>query len=580
MAVTFSGTTPTYLSTTSVPASQTLKGSAWTMSIWVNCSGSGGNLVDGAAGDSGVYMGIAGSGTNGSAFTDIVSLQNSASNGTFFQDLSQSSQTQELFIQGNSTTTTVWRHYAATYDGSNTTGGCKIYQNGAAVTPTTTGGSLTSTVSWNRIIVGGFNGAAQDAWLFNRVLTAAEIAALYNGGREVGLSYSNLVGYWPMYNGGNAGVDFSGNGRNLTATGTVSDSTLQAPRPWFGRSPTIIIPAASALAITPAGTTQTTGAVTLGELAAITPAGTTQTTGAVTLTALKSLAPAGTTNVTGAVSLTELAALAPAGTTQTTGAVALTAIEALAPAGSTNTTGAVALTSIEALTPAGTTNVTGVVALGLTAPLTPAGTSNTTGAVSLGVSASLGTTAGSSQTTGSVTLGSSANQDLGATTGSTQTSGSVAFTEIAAVAPAGTTQSTGSVALTALESVTPAGTTNATGSVGLGLTAPLAAPSGSTQTTGAVQLGILLQFPALGSTNTIGAVALTELAALAPTGTTSVTGSFAMGAKMALAPGGTTSCFGSVTLGGGIGPTVTGGPFKGNVSRRTMYAGRRRMRVV
>lgn len=599
MAVTFSGTTPTYLSTTNVPASQTIKGSPFTFAMWVYCTSSGGIVTESAFSDVGVYMGIVGSGISGSTYTDSAVLSNSASIGTFYLDIEQNSFAEEMPIQGNSTTANTWVHYAATYDGSNTTGGCKIYQNGAPVTPASTSNNLSSTVAWNRIIVGGFNGAGQDAWMWNRVLSAAEISLLYSGGRQAAISYTSLVGHWPLFNGGSAGVDFSGNGRNLTATGTITDSTLQAPRPfWWGRRPTIILPAVSALAITPAGTTQTTGSVTLGASEALALGGTTQTTGSVAISALMAVTPAGTTNTSGAVALTELAAISPAGTTNTagtvtltaaealatagttntTGAVALTSLEALAPAGTTNTTGAVTLTSLEALAPAGTTNVTGAVALGLTAPIAPAGTTNVTGAVTLGELAALAP-GGLTSTTGSVTLGSSAGLAL-APAGTTNTTGAVTLGESAAIAPSGSTQTTGAVALTALEAVQPAGTTNTTGVVSLGMTAPLATPAGSTQTAGFVALGQLLQLTAAGTTNTTGAVAFTELAALAPTGTTNTTGSFAMGKVIAFPAGGITSCFGSVTLSGGTAPTVTGGPFKGNVSRRTMYAGRRRMRVV
>lgn len=574
MSVLFTNTQ--YLSTTNVPASQTIKSSALSMAVWAYCTTSGSSILD-TGGDIGVYMAVVGSATSGSSFTNWISIGNSASVGSVYLDISHASTTEEIFVEYGSTSNNTWVHWAMTYSGSGTTAGVKIYKNGALVTPVSSGGSISTADAWARIIVGGSNATLQDAVCFNRVLTASEIAMLA-AGRFPPVDMTSVVGWWPLMNGDRT-TDISGNGRNLTATGSPVDGVLQPPVSWWSRSPTIIIPAASALAITPSGTTNTTGVVTLGANEDIgTSAGTTTTTGAVAFGASKAIAPAGSTNVTGAVTLGELAALSPAGTTNTTGTVTLTAAEALATAGSTNTTGAVALTALEAIAPVGTTNTTGAVTLTAIEALAPAGTTNVTGAVTLGELAVLAP-AGLTSTTGSVTLGSSAGLAL-APAGTTNTTGAVTLGESAAIAPSGSTQTTGAVVLTALEAVQPAGTTNTTGAVALGMTAPLTTPAGSTQTTGFVALGQLLQLAAAGTTNVTGAVAFTELAALAPTGTTNTTGSFAMGKVIAFPSAGTTTCFGSVTLSGGTAPTVTGGPFKGNVSRRTMYAGRRRMRIV
>lgn len=325
MAVTFTGSS--YLSTTSVPASQTLKGSAYTFSIWVYCTSAGGSLVDPS--DAGVYIGVVGSGTSGSQFTDCVNIGNSIATPSMFCDMEQSNFAQELFVQGNTTTTNVWRHYAATYTGGNTTGSVVIYENGAVVTPSSSSGSLTSAVNWNRLVIGGFNGDAQDAWIFNRVLSASEIQLLY-AGRGGRVSTSNLVGYWPLMGGGNSTADWSGNGRSLTATGTVVDASRQAPVTWGTVSPVYALRTPSN-AIVATGNTQTTGAAAV--TAQLLATGTTQTTGAVTVSPI---APAvGTTNTTGAITASPRA---PAiGTTQTTGASTQAAI--LSVVGTTQTTG-------------------------------------------------------------------------------------------------------------------------------------------------------------------------------------------------------------------------------------------------
>jgi fibronectin-binding autotransporter adhesin len=528
-------TSAQYLSTTSVPAGQTIKSSPVSLSVWANCSTSGSSVLD-TGGDIGVYMAIVGSATSGSAFTNWISVGNSSSVGSVFLDISHASTTEEIFVEYGSTSNNTWVHWAATYSGSGTTAGVKIYKNGALVTPVSSGGTITTADAWDRIIVGGSNATLQDAMCFNRVLTASEIAMLA-AGRFPPIDMTSVVGWWPLMNGDRT-TDISGNGRNLTATGSPVDGTLLPPVSWGGRSPTIIIPASSALALVPQGTTNVTGAVSLTALSAITPAGTTQTTGAVTLG--------------------ELATVATVGTTQTTGSVALGSAKALTPAGTTNTTGSVSLAELAAIVPAGTTNVTGVVSLTALETLAPSGTTNTTGAVTLAQLADLGAVSGLTSTSGSVTLGSSGSG--------------------LPLVPAGTTNTTGSVALTALEAIQTAGSTQTTGAVGIGVSAALAAPSGSTQTTGSVALGTLLQFPAAGTTNVTGSVALTERAALAPTGTTNTTGSVAMGQLVAFPTAGTTTCFGSVVLTGGA-PVAPGTPHQ-SASRRSMsYSGRRHGRV-
>jgi hypothetical protein len=247
VAVTFTGSS--YLSVASVPASQNIKSSPLTFAMWVYPTTSGGTLID-AGGDAGLYLAIVGSGTSGSQFTDCVSISNAPSTGQWYLDLEQNSFGEEVPVQADATSVNAWVHYAATWNG--TTG--VVYKNGVVLTPFQSG-SLTSTVAWNRIIVGGFNGDGQDAMIWNRVLTAAEIALVAKY-RRPPVDTTSLVGHWPLRNGGNAGVDISGNGRNLTATGTVVDATSHGyPNViWGGRTPNIILPPSTSTPVSVAGT--------------------------------------------------------------------------------------------------------------------------------------------------------------------------------------------------------------------------------------------------------------------------------------------------------------------------------------
>lgn len=137
--------------------------------------------------------------------------------------------TQNNRVSGPTISLNTWTHVAMTFSGATIVGYINGAQYGSGGTPTATG------ISWKRIVVGGFNGDAQDAWLFNRVLTAAEVAHLYRQ-RHPRISRASLVGYWPLAVGGSATADYSGNGRTLTATGTVTDATRSAPVGWNMRT--------------------------------------------------------------------------------------------------------------------------------------------------------------------------------------------------------------------------------------------------------------------------------------------------------------------------------------------------------
>lgn len=90
----------------------------------------------------------------------------------------------------NSIISNIWTHVVATYDGSSAPGGIRIYVNGANMTLTTQRNSLTTSikpgVNWR---IGDdytndwANGSIDEVRIYNRVLTQAEVSALYNAGR-------------------------------------------------------------------------------------------------------------------------------------------------------------------------------------------------------------------------------------------------------------------------------------------------------------------------------------------------------------------------------------------------------------
>lgn len=84
-----------------------------------------------------------------------------------------------------------WRHYAWSCDSIAANTGWVFYVNGAAVSMTSlTSGSVTTVANGEPLTLGGFttanqtarlNGALSDVRVYNRILTAAEVGAIYAG---------------------------------------------------------------------------------------------------------------------------------------------------------------------------------------------------------------------------------------------------------------------------------------------------------------------------------------------------------------------------------------------------------------
>jgi hypothetical protein len=363
VALTFTGSS--YLSTTSVPAGKTIVGSPFTFAIWVYSNAGGGTVLD-TGGDIGNYAAIVGSTTSGGAFTDWASIGNSAALGFAYLDMSHASYTEEIYAEYGSTSNGTWVHWAASWDGAGT---YVLYKDGAVVTPPDFGGSLTTADAWAHLIVGGFDGDAQDAVMYNRVLTATEIASLYRS-RTPLISDTSIIGYWPMNDSASAGTDLSGQGRTLTATGTVVTAGRSAPVTQnFGTSSGLTNSTGAS-----AASTSSSGTVVTGEST-----GTTNSTGSSAAKLGRTATTAGSTHSTGASAAQLTASEASGGSTQSTGSSVAKLYLVASSSGLTNSSGSSTATtgSGGSFNSSGSTQSTGASAAKASAP--SAGSTHSTG---------------------------------------------------------------------------------------------------------------------------------------------------------------------------------------------------------
>ena len=122
-----------------------------------------------------------------------------------------------------------WNHYAITYDSSTITNNALIYKNGGSITFSypfgAPSGTVTSDASLN-LVIGNTNeylythdGREQDIRIYNRILTPAEVYALY-ANRRIGYMRNGLVFHAPAI--GAAGCT-KFDGTTLGATNYVYD---------------------------------------------------------------------------------------------------------------------------------------------------------------------------------------------------------------------------------------------------------------------------------------------------------------------------------------------------------------------
>lgn len=137
---------------------------------------------------------------------------------------------------GISTGTSTWYRLALTFN--NTSNAYTLYLNGASEA---TSSAFTGSVTIGRLTIGNVpqggaftNGRLANPKLFTSVLTLAECE--HELSQYLPRTFSNLWGWWPSPAGASDLVDYSGNGRDLTASGTLTAAD-GPPIPWRAMRP-------------------------------------------------------------------------------------------------------------------------------------------------------------------------------------------------------------------------------------------------------------------------------------------------------------------------------------------------------
>lgn len=130
---------------------------------------------------------------------------------------------------GTFASTSVWYHLVTTFDGSTV----KIFVNAVLVKTQAVTGTL-GLASSDGLRVGGktgqlFQGLIDQTLLYNRALTSAEVAGIYNSGT---VPATGLIGRYEFDEGsGTTATDSSGSGNNGTITSATYSSTVATPVP-------------------------------------------------------------------------------------------------------------------------------------------------------------------------------------------------------------------------------------------------------------------------------------------------------------------------------------------------------------
>jgi len=127
--------------------------------------------------------------------------------------------------------TGVWHHLVATYDGSNTVSGIKLYRAGNPITLTfdASSGTYAGMASQQGSLRIGqwegnssvMNGLIDEVSVFNSELSASDVSDIYNSGVPADISSLNPLGWWRM------GDNDNGTGTTITDQGSGgNDGTL------------------------------------------------------------------------------------------------------------------------------------------------------------------------------------------------------------------------------------------------------------------------------------------------------------------------------------------------------------------
>ncbi|HUK35860.1 MAG TPA: LamG-like jellyroll fold domain-containing protein [Vicinamibacterales bacterium] len=489
-----------------------------------------------------------------------------------------------------------WHHLALVIDGTNQVS----YIDGTQVDSRAFNPALRTT-GFTTIAIGqNFGGstpdnAMQDAQVYTSALSAADIRIVMQGLIPAG---STLFARWMMQTGAPL-QDISGNARVLTQVGTWAGASFA---PLYG-PPGAVASASTGNTLAPGGSTaisgsgavQSAGSATAQNLVAssanVSSAGNGSLVNLVSATgAVQSAASASTQNLVAATGAIQSAAsgalqslvsasggiasagsgtageqVALAGTGAIQSAASATPQQLAAASGGVASASSGALDSITAIAASGGVQSAGSTSTQNLVSATGAVQSSASGAVVQLVSASGNVSSAGSGDFGSTPLSISAAAVQSAAAGALQNLATVS----GGVASASSGTATESVALAASGGVQSAASASA---------ANIVAASGDVHSSGSGTLQIGQATAADGGIQSAGTATVIQL--FAATGGVASAASGTMSVTYLMTGTGGVQSAASGTLSGGTTPTATGGPFKGNVSRRQMYVGRRRMRVL
>ena len=205
---------------------------------YIDCGDSDDLSFGNSSTDSPFSISMWGNITNGVNFRGVQKISgsiyeyrfNTLTNGVVRLNLYDANNVNFIGVDGGSLTSYAgqWIHLVATYDGSSSSAGCKIYLNGSplSTTPSEFGNytamhNTTAPVEIGRLITTYTDGKISNAAIFNAELTGPQVQTIYNNGTpEASISHSP-VSWWKLDNTTTGLIDngsASNNGTNNGAT--------------------------------------------------------------------------------------------------------------------------------------------------------------------------------------------------------------------------------------------------------------------------------------------------------------------------------------------------------------------------
>ncbi len=138
--------------------------------------------------------------------------------------------------EGSGLSTGVWHHLVATYDGSNTVGGIKLYRAGSAsAMQNVSVGTYAGMASQQGALRIGqwevnssvMNGLVDEVSVFDYELSSSQVSDIYNSGSPADISSLSPLGWWRM------GDNDGGTGTTITDQGSGGNNGTLTNGPTF-----------------------------------------------------------------------------------------------------------------------------------------------------------------------------------------------------------------------------------------------------------------------------------------------------------------------------------------------------------